>query len=55
MTLEDVSEYLGVNVQTLRNWRCKGVGPPGFLVGGRVRYEPETVYAWVDDQADAER
>lgn len=48
----DVAEHLGVTVKTLRNWRSRGMGPPGFLIGGAVRYRQEAVHAWVDAQAD---
>ena len=50
---EEVAEHLGLTVKTLRNWRSRGIGPPGFLIGGAVRYRQEAVYAWVDAQADA--
>ena len=46
-TVEDVSYYLGVPVQTLYSWRGQGRGPDGRRVGRRLRYRPEDVKAWV--------
>ena len=46
-TVQDVSYYLGVPVQTLYSWRGQGRGPDARLVGRRLRYRPEDVRAWV--------
>ncbi|HEY2700614.1 MAG TPA: helix-turn-helix domain-containing protein [Pseudonocardiaceae bacterium] len=48
--VEDVSEYLGVPVNTLYAWRTKGYGPIGRRVGKYVRYLPTDVEQWVADQ-----
>jgi excisionase family DNA binding protein len=45
MSLTDVSEMLGIPVQTLYRWRCKGDGPAGYRVGRHVRYRREAVEA----------
>lgn len=47
-TVEDVSTYLGVPVQTLYGWRTKGYGPPARRVGKYLRYRPSDVRAWFD-------
>lgn len=47
-SVNEVSEYLGVSVATLYGWRSAGVGgPPGRLVGKRLRYRPQDVRDWV--------
>ena len=46
-SVEDVSYYLGVPVQTLYSWRGQGRGPDARRVGRRLRYRPEDVKAWV--------
>ncbi|TVT48390.1 helix-turn-helix domain-containing protein [Amycolatopsis rhizosphaerae] len=51
-TVEDVSDYLGIPVATLYQWRSKGYGPAGRRMGKYVRYRPEDVRAWVDGLAD---
>ncbi|SDD65682.1 helix-turn-helix transcriptional regulator [Auraticoccus monumenti] len=47
-TVQDVSSYLGVPACTVYAWRSAGTGPPGRLVGRRLRYRPEDVLEWVD-------
>ena len=49
-TVQDVSDFLGVPVRSLYEWRSKGYGPEGIKVGRHVRYFPEDVYAWVKSQ-----
>ncbi|HYJ56061.1 MAG TPA: helix-turn-helix domain-containing protein [Mycobacterium sp.] len=46
-SVRDVSEYLGIPVQTLYAWRSAATGPPGRLVGRRLRYRPQDVRDWV--------
>lgn len=47
---KELADVLGVPVQTLYLWRCKGEGPRGFRVGRHVRYDPDEVLAWIDRQ-----
>ena len=50
-SLRDVSQFLGVPVGTLYQWRVRGEGPPAFKVGRHVRFDPDRVRAWLDDSA----
>ena len=52
-TVDDVSYYLGVPVQTLYWWRVEGLGPRGLRVGRHLRYRPEDIKAWAASQAEA--
>lgn len=52
-TPEEVSEFLGVPVRTLYQWRYLGTGPKGARIGRHVRYLPEDVIAWFRQQQDA--
>jgi len=45
-TVEDVSAYLGVPVQTLYEWRRKCKGPKARRVGKYLRYDPQVVRDW---------
>lgn len=49
-TVEDVSTYLGVPVMTVHHWRRSGYGPKGARVGRYLRYRPEDVRGWLDEQ-----
>ncbi len=51
-TIRDVSEYLGVPIQTLYSWRTQGYGPTGKRVGRYVRYRPEEVRRWFESLKD---
>jgi excisionase family DNA binding protein len=56
MSLTDVSEMLGIPVQTLYRWRYKGDGPAGYRVGRHVRYRREAVEAgWSNEPTSAPR
>ncbi|XTZ16141.1 helix-turn-helix domain-containing protein [Micromonospora echinospora] len=52
-TVEDVSVYLGVPVQTLYTWRKRRIGPPAGRVGRHLRYDPDVVRAWFAGQSKA--
>jgi excisionase family DNA binding protein len=49
-TVDEVSAYLRVPVQTLYKWRNKRTGPPAFRVGRHLRYEPAAVRRWLHTQ-----
>lgn len=50
-TVEETSDYLSVPPRTLYAWRYKGTGPRSIRVGRHLRYRPEDVDAWLDEQA----
>jgi predicted DNA-binding transcriptional regulator AlpA len=52
-SVEDVSAYLGVPVQTLYAWRKRRTGPPCARIGKHLRYDPATVRTWVAEQTAA--
>jgi len=47
MTITDLSEMLGVPVDTLYGWRHRGEDPAGYRIGRPVRYRGATVEAWL--------
>jgi excisionase family DNA binding protein len=55
MTLADLSDMLGVPVNTLYGWRVRGAGPPGYRIGRHVRYRHSAVEAWLESQTDRQR
>jgi predicted DNA-binding transcriptional regulator AlpA len=50
--IDDLAEYLGVPKQTIYTWRTKNYGPPGQRIGKYVKFIPEAVYAWVQNQTE---
>lgn len=53
LTIDDLAAYLGVPKNTLYQWRTKGYGPVGKRIGKYVRYRPEDVDAWLEEQGAA--
>lgn len=49
-TIDDVSAFLGVPVQTLYQWRHRREGPPCMRLGKHLRFDPDQVRAWVANQ-----
>ena len=50
---EAAARYLNVAVQTLRNWRSAGSGPPAIkLNGGAIRYRLGDLDAWIAAQRE---
>ena len=52
-SIRDLAEFLGIPVNTLYQWRSKGYGPQGRRIGKYVRYRPEDVETWVEQQGAA--
>ena len=49
----ELAEYLGVPVQTIYDWRLRGIGPPAYRFGKRIKFTVSDVRAWVEQQRDA--
>ena len=52
LTPVDVSDLLGVPIETIYQWRRTHTGPKGFRVGRHLRYDPADVSAWVESLMD---
>ncbi|MDP7725096.1 AlpA family transcriptional regulator [Mycobacterium sp. TY814] len=50
---QQLSDYLGTPVPTLRWWRHQNKGPKSFRLGRRVVYSRDDVDQWVRDQRAA--
>jgi DNA-binding transcriptional MerR regulator len=50
LTTRELADSLGVPVSTVRFWRGRGEGPPGFKLGKRVVYRTTDVARWLDQQ-----
>lgn len=51
----ELAAFLGVPVATIYQYRYRGEGPPGFKVGGHVRYRWHDVEAWLHRHSDSAR
>lgn len=50
MTTGEVAAYLTVPVNTIYQWRTRGVGPRAARVGRHLRWRKADVDRWVDQQ-----
>ena len=55
LTIVELSEMLGIPVDTLYGWRHRGEGPQGYRIGRHVRYRRCTVEAWLKGRFDPAR
>ena len=46
-SISEVSDFLGIPVATLHQWRYLGSGPEAFRVGKHLRYDPDVVRRWL--------
>lgn len=53
LTAPQVAEILGVEVQTLWQWRHRGRGPESFKLARELRYRRENVERWLAEQEAA--
>jgi predicted site-specific integrase-resolvase len=47
MNEHEAAKLMGVQVQTLRNWRSLRKGPPYLKLGSSVRYSEDDVVAYL--------
>lgn len=52
LTIEEVSEWLGIPRGTLYQWRTRKQGPRAIKVGGALRYRRTEVEAYLDQHTD---
>ncbi|MBC2735894.1 MAG: helix-turn-helix domain-containing protein [Desulfobacteraceae bacterium] len=45
---KEVAEYLGIGVQTLRNWRYLRRGPVYYKLGSRVSYSEKDIIDYIN-------
>lgn len=55
LTVQEVAELLRVSPATVRAWIAKGEGPPAMRFGKQIRYRPERVIEWVEQQEGSGR
>jgi excisionase family DNA binding protein len=53
LTIEQVSDWLGVPKGTLYQWRSRNQGPRAIKVGGGLRYRRNEVDAYLDRHTDS--
>ncbi len=51
LTVQQLSDCLGVPVKTLDEWRAQNVGPRAVKVGRALRNPESRVVAWLEEQS----
>jgi excisionase family DNA binding protein len=51
LTIQELSDYLGVPVKTLYAWRAQRTGPRAVTVGRALRYPESAIVAWLEAQS----
>ena len=52
MSVEELSEFLGIPVNTVYAWSSRRTGPKGYRVGRYLRFKRADVDAWLREQQD---
>ena len=52
LTVRELSDYLGIPVATLYDWRVDHRGPKAVKLGHALRYPAGAVRAWLAEQLD---
>lgn len=52
LSVEELSDYLGVPVRTLYDWRLDGRRPKALHAGRVLRYPERRVRAWIEANLD---
>ncbi len=47
LSVRELSDYLGVPIATIYDWRVDGKGPPGIRVGRRVMFFVADIDEWI--------
>jgi excisionase family DNA binding protein len=50
LSVEDLASQLAVSPSTIRRWRRAKLLPEGVVLGGLVRWRPDAIDAWLQEQ-----
>lgn len=53
--IEEASDYLGVNKDTIRNWIKKGNGIPAHKIGKLWKFKKSELDSWIKSGDSAEK
>jgi excisionase family DNA binding protein len=53
ISIDELSEYLGVPVKTIYDWRLTGHGPCAIRVGRHLKYAISDVREWLASQRES--
>jgi excisionase family DNA binding protein len=50
LTPQEVADFLGMPVATLKTWRSKRTGPRAYRIGKHVRYRLDDIEVWLAER-----
>ncbi len=50
LDINEAAKMIGVTPSALRRWKLQHEGPPYFLAGRCVRYEPAALREWIQER-----
>ncbi|WP_062520245.1 helix-turn-helix domain-containing protein [Demequina silvatica] len=53
LTTEELAAKFRTNIDTVRYWRHRGIGPRATKIGRRVLYAASDVARWADERREA--
>lgn len=51
LTTEELADYLSVPVNTIYQWRVRGIAPRGAKVGRHMRWNVDDVDRWIAERS----
>ena len=48
ISIEELSEYLGISAVTIRSWICSGKDIPAVRIGRQWRFRIEEIDEWIE-------
>jgi excisionase family DNA binding protein len=48
LSVQELADFLQIQVKTIYEWNHRGTGPTPFRVGGRLRFDPADVAMWLE-------
>ena len=55
LDIDDLVELFGVPKGSIYSWQTKNYGPPAIKVGKHLRWDPDDVEKWKDEQKELAR
>ncbi len=52
--IHELADYLGIPVQTIYDWRVRGLGPVAYRFGKHLKFAASDVRTWIAKQRDGE-
>lgn len=52
LDIAELSEYLGIPLSTVYDWRTRGLGPRAYRFGKRIKFALSDIHTWMEEQRE---